>query len=85
MMSLTSTCWVSTAEMFTTEIRTTGHSTANAVARIGGFVAPFCVQSSPHTLIVTMAVTGIVAGIALAGLPETNGKAMGDARRKPRW
>ena len=42
-------------------------------------MAPFCVQSSPHTLIVTMAVTGIVAGIALAGLPETNGKVMGDA------
>jgi len=78
MMSLTCTLWISTAEILTTEIRTTGHSAANAVARIGGFLAPFCVaQASTPTLAMTMAGVAIFAGVALSGLPETTGKSMG--------
>ena len=36
--------WVSTAEVLATEIRSTGHSAANAIARIGGFCAPFLID-----------------------------------------
>jgi MFS family permease len=77
MMSLTSTCWVATAEILPTEIRTTGHSTANAVARIGGFIAPYVVASNPSVIMYFMSVSAVLALIALNGLPETRGIVIG--------
>jgi MFS family permease len=39
-MGATCTTWVSTAELFPTRLRTTGHATCNAVARLGGAASP---------------------------------------------
>jgi hypothetical protein len=82
MMSGTCTAWVGTAEILPTEIRTTGHSTANAVARVGGFVAPFVVQegTSRTVIAISMIVAALMATVAVRGLPETKGKAMGAIR-----
>ena len=45
---MTGSCvsWVSTAEILTTEVRTTGHSAANAIARIGAIFSPFVIEGS---------------------------------------
>lgn len=40
-MAATCTSWVMTAEVLSTEIRSTGHSSANAMARLGHFSALF--------------------------------------------
>jgi hypothetical protein len=39
-MAATCTTWVSTAEIFPTHLRTTGHGTCNAVGRLGGAASP---------------------------------------------
>jgi putative MFS transporter len=33
-------------ELYTTELRSTGHGTANAMTKLGGFIAPFLVEAS---------------------------------------
>lgn len=79
---MASTCvtWVSTAEILTTEVRSTGHSTANAMARIGAFFAPFVVEgksiSLTHVGIIMLLVHFFVV-ICVSKLPETRGKSMG--------
>jgi putative MFS transporter len=82
MMGASCTTWVSTSEILSTEIRTTGHGTANAVARLGGFVCPYII--SDHTGltfigIIIFAVSVLTANIAWQ-LPETTGRAMGEGR-----
>jgi MFS family permease len=81
MMSGTCTAWVGTAELLTTDIRTTGHAAANAVARLGGFFAPYVVQqgTSFTQIAMTIVVIAIIAFLAVSGLPETKGVALGDA------
>jgi len=81
MMGATSTTWVATAEILPTQIRTTGHASANAIARVGGALSPFIVA-----LYVPMRVIGIImASVALVTsvlswhFPETQGKALGTA------
>jgi hypothetical protein len=73
------TTWVATAEILTTEIRTTGHSAANAFARIGGFCAPYLVQQSTPPMVIGSVMLGmaILTTLAVARLPETNGKTLG--------
>lgn len=73
------TTWVITAEVLSTEIRTTGHSAANAVGRLGGFFSPYVVAgntSLPVVGIVMLFVHGFTAFCA-SRLPETKGKAIG--------
>lgn len=79
MMSGNITTWVATAEILTTEIRTTGHSAANACARIGGFCAPYLVQQSTPPLVIGGVMLGIslLTTLAVTGLPETKGKTLG--------
>lgn len=79
MMSASCTTWVSTAEILTTEIRTTGHSAANAIARLAGAICPFIVSSenSFQTIgFVTLAVS-LLTGYSSWSLPETMGRSMG--------
>lgn len=80
MMGASCTTWVSTSEILPTEVRATGHGTANAVARLGGFFCPYII--SEHTGlnlvgIFMFSVSIFTASIAWQ-LPETAGKAMGD-------
>ena len=78
-MSASCATWVSTAEILTTEIRTTGHSAANAVARFSGAFSPYVVSSTtPFQTIGTVILTISVSTCLFAwNLPETKGKSMG--------
>jgi MFS transporter, putative metabolite:H+ symporter len=79
MMSGSCTTWVSTAEILTTEIRATGHSVANAVARIAGAISPYVVssQNTFRTIgFVTLSLSMITC-LSSSLLPETMGKSMG--------
>lgn len=81
MMCASCVTWVSTAEILPTEIRATGHSAANAVARVGGFVCPYIV--APSTSLTTigpcMFVVACFTAFCACHLPETNGLALGAA------
>ena len=81
MMGSSSTTWVATAEILPTQIRNTGHAAANAVARLGGAIAPFIVsQSTPMRLIgIIMATVSFITCALSWNLPETQGKALGTA------
>ena len=65
--------------VLTTEIRATGHSAANAIARIAGAVCPYVVSS--HNSFTTIGIVtlccSVVTGYAAWNLPETIGKTMG--------
>lgn len=74
-----STSWLTTAEVYNTNIRATGGSFANTLARIGGFLSPYLVASQ----LSRFAVGGVTAGVAILAtvavwqLPETTGRHMG--------
>jgi MFS family permease len=80
-MSGSCVTWVSTAEILTTEVRTTGHSTANAVARIGSLFAPFLIvgNSSVAKKGVIMLAIHCITVAFVSQLPETKGVHMGVA------
>lgn len=67
--------WILTAELLPTQLRTTGHGAANAVARVGAFAAPFVVQPQQSPLVVgtVMLVASWVCVGCARQLPETNG------------
>ncbi|KAG7373938.1 major facilitator superfamily transporter [Nitzschia inconspicua] len=73
--------WVSTAEILTTEVRTTGHSAANAVARIGSLFSPFLMEGHGSLLTkgLIMLVIHAVTVTCVSQLPETKGSHMGRA------
>ena len=73
--------WVSTAEVLATEIRTTGHSAANAVARTGGFFSPYLVGGKLPlpTVGIIMLVIHLFTAFCASRLPETRGKRLGHA------
>lgn len=78
---MTGSCvsWVSTAEILTTDVRTTGHSAANAVARIGSLFAPFLIEGHSSLVKKGLVMLAIHAGTVLcvSQLPETKGAHMG--------
>lgn len=76
--------WVSTAEIITTEIRSTGHSASNAVARLSGSMSPFLVKSSTgfNTIGLTMMLVSFLTAIFVYHLPETNGKRLGEVNEE---
>jgi len=81
---MTGSCvsWVSTAEILTTEVRTTGHSAANAVARIGSLFSPFLIEGHASLLKKGLIMLAIHAGtiIFVSQLPETKGSRMGSSQ-----
>eukprot|EP00536_Pseudo-nitzschia_multiseries_P004934 jgi/Psemu1/189335/e_gw1.87.77.1 len=82
MMAASCTTWVSTSEMLPTDIRTTGHGAANAMARLGGFLSPyFITESNPLSSIGGLVLTvSIITAECARRLPETAGKSMGDVK-----
>lgn len=85
-MAATCTTWVSTAEILTTEIRTTGHAAANAVARIGGAASPFLIGGANASYKATgtaMLAVSILTAFATWHLPETAGRGLGRATPEP--
>jgi hypothetical protein len=85
MFFMTAICatWVSTAEILTTEIRTTGHSAANAVARLSGFFSPYLLtNATPYPVIGgVMFAISVSTAVCVWNLPETKGLHMGAATR----
>lgn len=80
-MGASSMTWIVTAELLPTQIRTTGHSAANAVARIGGAVVPFLVSPSNDMRVIgtVMGCVSIATSAIAWNLPETSGRALGTA------
>jgi MFS family permease len=78
-MGGTCVTWVSTAEILTTDVRSTGHSTANAMARLGAFFCPFLVEGgmSLQRIGFIMLFVHAITVICVSKLPETKGKDMG--------
>jgi MFS family permease len=79
-MAATCILWVSTAEIFSTEMRGVGHSSANALARIGAFFCPIFIENSNIPLIqvgMVMLLIHCVTAFCVAMLPETMGREMG--------
>eukprot|EP00977_Amphora_coffeiformis_P005930 scaffold1267_cov171-Amphora_coffeaeformis.AAC.6 len=85
-MSGTCATWVSTAEVLSTEVRTSGHSTSNAVGSISGVISPYIVSSSTpfNTIGCVILFLSVATSFLVAHLPETKGKAMGVAARNQR-
>lgn len=81
-MSGSCVSWISTAEILTTDVRTTGHSAANAVARIGSIVAPFLVEGHSSLTTKGMVMLGVhaITVLSVCTLPETKGSHMGRTR-----
>lgn len=73
------TVWISTAELFTTEIRSTGHSATNAVARIGGFISPYLISGNASFQFIGSVFFAVHVGAAFCALqlPETKGVELG--------
>lgn len=83
-MAGTCVTWISTAEILSTEIRSTGHAAANAVARIGGFCAPFLIAGNVSliTIGVVMLIVHLITACVASRLPETNGMQLGKISEK---
>ena len=81
MMGATCTTWVSTTEILSSGNRATGHSAANAIGRMGGFFAPYIITegNSLRSIGVVMFIVSIFTAMISWQLPETQGKAMGEA------
>lgn len=57
-VSANSATWVATPELYKTDLRGTGHASCNAATRMGGFIAPFIVDSD-----VSFAGVGVVLAV----------------------
>lgn len=76
-MGSSSATWVITPELFTTELRSSGHSIANCMARVGAFIVPFIINSKQLTHLHVSIILSIICGIATITsffLPETAGR-----------
>ena len=82
-MGASSMTWLVTAELLPTPVRSTGHSAANGISRIGGAVSPFLVSPSVpmETIGIVMGCVSIAASIVAWNLPETSGQSLGTAGR----
>lgn len=80
-MSGSCVTWISTAEIYPTEIRSTGHSATNAVARLGGFVMPYILSgvASLQNVGFIMLFIHICTALSASRLPETKGFELGHA------
>lgn len=71
--------WMHTAELLTTDIRTTGHSAVNAVARLFTLSSPYIVSTNNSFEVVGIVflVAHLVTALAAYQLPETKGHYLG--------
>lgn len=78
-MSSTIATWVTTPELFSTEMRTVGHASCAAISKIGAILAPFLVISQAEPIIVAIIIGSMSASAAFIAntLPETSGRKMG--------
>ncbi len=77
-MIISSTVWIITPELLNTEVRTSGHGVASAIARIGGCLSPYIVTgASLPTVGIIMLIVHTTTALIATRLPETRGSAMG--------
>lgn len=77
--------WIATTEVLATSIRTTGHGTAHALARMGGALSTYLlarIYSTP-TVGLILFVTSLWTTSAASKLPETCQKEMGVVHQPP--
>lgn len=72
-MAASSTTWVATPEAYPTAVRSTGHSVASAVARIGAMLAPQVVAIGGWGPAAVLTVASLVAGAFALLLPKETG------------
>jgi Sugar (and other) transporter len=76
-----SVAWISTAEILSSQVRATGHSSANAINKLSGALSPFLVVTSTKSRYPTIGVVLLLVSLVTAAcaslLPETKGKTMG--------
>ena len=74
-----SSVWVITVEIFSTDIRSTGHGATNTMARFGGFLSPYVVSSywSYRQIGIIMLLFHLFIAFCASQLPETKGVQMG--------
>mmetsp|Transcript_21188 Transcript_21188/g.52120 ORF Transcript_21188/g.52120 Transcript_21188/m.52120 type:complete len:497 (-) Transcript_21188:6029-7519(-) len=79
MMGASCTTWVSTSEILSTDIRATGHGTANSMARLAGIVTPYIINDKTSLNMIGLFIfsISIVTAAATWHLPETAGMGMG--------
>jgi hypothetical protein len=85
-MSANCATWICTAEILTTDIRTTGHSAASAVARLSASLSPFVLMNAtPNPVMgVVMFAISLSTATCVLNLPETKGLNMGAAVHHPK-
>jgi len=83
-MGASSMTWIVTAELLPSQVRTTGHAAANAIARLGGAVSPFLINESVDMYIIgtVMGCVSIATSVIAWNLPETRGIALGTAGKR---
>ena len=69
--------WVSTSEILTTDLRTTGRSFANASGRLGALVSSYLLTKSYPVIGFVLFMVALMTALATSQLPETTGKRMG--------
>jgi len=79
-----SVTWVATAELLGTEIRGTGHSAANAMARLGGLISPYVVQGKAplHTVGVIFLGAHLFTILCASNLPESKDMVLGSSKKE---
>lgn len=67
---------MTTPELYSTEMRTVGHSTCVAISKFGSFSAPYLVISSASnvTVGIVLCVMNVIGAIAANFLPDTTSK-----------
>jgi putative MFS transporter len=76
LMGASNATWVITPELYPTQIRATGHSVCNSMARITAFFVPFLIDSpaTNQQICLVLAIVVMIATIASSTLPETKNK-----------
>ena len=71
-----SATWVTTPELYSTEMRTVGHSTCVAMSKLGAFCAPYLIISSASdvTVGIVLCVMNVIGAVAANFLPDTTSK-----------
>lgn len=87
MAAVAATCavWVSTPELYPTEIRASAHAAANCMARVGALLSPFIAESRNLSHLGIGLIIGIVnlcGAMAAYFLPETAGKSLTDTKEE---
>lgn len=80
-MAASTVTWVITPELYPTDVRTLGHAVGNALSKVGAFLVSYMIFSpiSNMACAVLLAIFNIVAVLFTSRLPETKGKALGQA------